>query len=136
LAPPIFKDKVVLITGATSGIGRAAAVATEGAKVGFCGRRTVLGLEVEREIKASGGEALYVKADVMVEEEVKAFVDKVVAAYGRLDVAFNNAGITIERPLHEYSAPEWDDVVGTNLRGVFLSMKYRTSLPEVAAISS
>jgi hypothetical protein len=55
---------------------------------------------------------------------VKAFVDQTVRKYGRLDVAFNNAGITLEKPLHEYTSAEWDDVLSTNLRGVFLSMKY------------
>ena len=121
-----FDGKVVAITGATSGIGRAAALAfaAEGGKVAFCGRRSALGQEVEREIKAAGGEALYVKADVLVEDEVRAFIDAAVGAYGRLDVAFNNAGITIEKPLHEYSAEEWDRVNNTNLRGVFLAMKY------------
>jgi NAD(P)-dependent dehydrogenase (short-subunit alcohol dehydrogenase family) len=121
-----FVNKVVLITGATSGIGRAAALqfAAEGGKVAFCGRRENLGREVESEIKARGGDAVYIHADVRNESDVKAFVDETVQRYGRLDVAFNNAGITIERPLHEYSSAEWDDVVHTNLRGVFLAMKY------------
>jgi NAD(P)-dependent dehydrogenase (short-subunit alcohol dehydrogenase family) len=121
-----FENKVVAITGATSGIGRAAAVqfAAEGGKVAFCGRRTELGAAVERQIKESGGEALYIKADVLVEDEVRAFIDRTVAAWGRLDVAFNNAGITIEKPLHEYTAAEWDRVNNTNLRGTFLAMKY------------
>jgi len=61
---------------------------------------------------------------VRVEAEVKAFVDQIAAHYGRLDVAFNNAGITLEKPLHEYRSQEWDDVVNTNLRGVCLAMKY------------
>jgi NAD(P)-dependent dehydrogenase (short-subunit alcohol dehydrogenase family) len=121
-----FEDKVVIITGATSGIGRAAALqfAAEGAKVAFCGRRTALGAEAEQAIRQAGGEATYIKADVLVEDEVKAFVERTVATYGRLDVAFNNAGITIEKPLHEYTAEEWDRVNNTNLRGVFLAMKY------------
>lgn len=121
-----FQDKVVIITGATSGIGRAAALqfSAEGGKVGFCGRREGLGREVESEIKSQGGEATYIRADVRNESDVKAFVDQVVQKYGRIDVAFNNAGITIEKPLHEYSSQEWDDVVTTNLRGVFLAMKY------------
>jgi NAD(P)-dependent dehydrogenase (short-subunit alcohol dehydrogenase family) len=121
-----FENKVVVITGATSGIGRAAALAfaAEGGKVAFCGRRTALGQEVERDIKAKGGEALYVKADVLVEDEVRIFIDRAVQAYGKLDVAFNNAGITIEKPLHELSAEQWDLVSNTNLRGTFLAMKY------------
>ncbi|MFB4278112.1 SDR family NAD(P)-dependent oxidoreductase [Nonomuraea sp. MTCD27] len=90
-----FRGKVVLITGATSGIGRAAAVAFagEGARVGFCGRREQLGEEVEADIRRSGGEAVYVRGDVRVESQVKAFVDRVASRYGRLDVAFDNAGI-------------------------------------------
>jgi NAD(P)-dependent dehydrogenase (short-subunit alcohol dehydrogenase family) len=121
-----FENKVVLITGATSGIGRAAAeqFAAEGAKVTFCGRRMNLGHEVEASIRSRGGEATYIHADVRNESQVKAFVDQALHKYGHLDVAFNNAGITLEKPLHEYTSAEWDDVVNTDLRGVFLSMKY------------
>jgi NAD(P)-dependent dehydrogenase (short-subunit alcohol dehydrogenase family) len=122
-----FKDKVVMITGATSGIGRAAAIAfaREGAKVAFCGRRQALGHEVEEEIGDKGGTARYYRADVRIEANVQSFVDFTLAQFGRLDVAFNNAGITLEKPLHEYSSAEWDDVLHTNLRGVFYAIKYQ-----------
>jgi NAD(P)-dependent dehydrogenase (short-subunit alcohol dehydrogenase family) len=121
-----FHGKVVLITGATSGIGRAAALlfAAEGGKVALCGRRENLGHEVESLIRSRGGEATYIRADVRDESQVKSFVDRTVQKYGQLDVAFNNAGITLEKPLHEYTSAEWDNVVSTDLRGVFLAMKY------------
>jgi NAD(P)-dependent dehydrogenase (short-subunit alcohol dehydrogenase family) len=121
-----FRDKVVLITGATSGIGAAAAkmFAAEGGKVAFCGRREDRGAQVEQEIRAQGGEAHYIRADVRVENDVEHFVDAVVQLHDGIDVCFNNAGITLERPLHEYTSAEWDDVVGTDLRGNFLALKY------------
>ncbi|PWE75523.1 MULTISPECIES: SDR family oxidoreductase [unclassified Bradyrhizobium] len=122
-----FAGKVVIVTGGTSGIGRAATLmfAAEGGRVAFCGRNTDRGKQVETEVRESGGEAVFVRADLRHESEVKALVDTTIARYGRLDVAFNNAGISIEKPLHEFSAAEFDDVIGTDLRGVFLSMKYQ-----------
>ncbi|MBF6171756.1 SDR family oxidoreductase [Nocardia blacklockiae] len=122
-----FQDKVVVITGATSGIGAAAAhlFAAEGARVAFCGRRVDRGQAVERDIRAAGGEATYIRADVLVEDDVRAFVDAAVDLYGGLHVAFDNAGITIQKKLHEYTAEEFDRVLHTNLRGTFLAMKYQ-----------
>lgn len=122
-----YRGKVVAITGATSGIGRETAIAfaREGAKVGFCGRREELGREVEREIRRAGGEAVYLRADVRVPEQVRVFVDGVARRYGRLDIGFNNAGIHLGKPLHETSVDEWEDVHRTNARGVFLSIKYQ-----------
>jgi len=121
-----FENKVVIVTGGTSGIGRAASLmfAAEGGRVAFCGRNVERGKQVEDAIKKLEGDAVFIRADVRDEDEVKAFVERTIATYGRLDVAFNNAGISIEKPLHEYAASEFDDILNTDLRGVFLSMKY------------
>jgi NAD(P)-dependent dehydrogenase (short-subunit alcohol dehydrogenase family) len=122
-----FSGKVVLITGATSGIGEttAKAFAKEGAKVCFCGRRRNLGAKVEAEIRSAGGDATYVYADVRNAPEVKAFVDACVGKYGKLDIAFNNAGVDYPpNPTADTPIPEFDDLMNTNVRGVFLGMKY------------
>ncbi|MCA1655507.1 MAG: SDR family oxidoreductase [Pseudonocardiaceae bacterium] len=120
-----FHGKVVAITGATSGIGRETAIAfaAAGAKVGFCGRREDLGRQVEREIRRAGGDAVYLRADVRVPDQVTAFVNGVANRYGRLDIAFNNAGIHLGKPLHQTTVEEWDDVHSTNARGVFLAIR-------------
>jgi len=122
-----FEDKVVAITGATSGIGRAAALAfaAEGAKVGFCGRREDLGAQLEQEIRDAGGEAGFIPADVRDEDDVARFVEEVVNRYGGMHIALNNAGIQYRLPITEMSADEWDDTFATNTRGVFLSIKYQ-----------
>ncbi|MFC3505596.1 SDR family NAD(P)-dependent oxidoreductase [Micromonospora krabiensis] len=127
-APPEgrFAGKVVLITGGTSGIGAAAAhaFAAEGARVSFCGRRAHLGEQVRRQIDEAGGTARYVPADVRNPEQLQRFVDGTVEAYGRLDVAVNNAGITRTAAVHELALQDWTDVLDTNARGVFLAIKY------------
>ena len=125
--PPSFRGQGRRHHRRDLGIGRAAALAfaAEGRQGRLLRPPHGLGQEVEHDIKSAGGQALYVKADVLVEDEVRAFIDRTVHTYGRLDVAFNNAGITIEKPLHDYSADEWDRVNNTNLRGVFLAMKYQ-----------
>ncbi len=122
-----YADQVVLITGATSGIDRASALAfaREGAAVAFCGRRAELGRQLADEITAAGGQAWFVPADVRDEDQVRQFVSRTVDRFGAIHVAMNNAGITIEKQLHEYSADEFADIVDTNLRGVFFAMKHQ-----------
>lgn len=121
-----FQDKVVLITGGTSGIGESAAVlfAGHGAKVVVAGRREQLGAAVVQRIKSAGGEATFVKTDVTSEEEVKGLVDQTVEKYGRIDVAFNNAGVEAAGMVTDFSVDDYRKVFDINVLGVFLSMKY------------
>jgi len=122
-----FDGKVVLITGGNAGIGRAAAIefARQGAKVVLSGRREKEGAEVIAEINASGGEALFVKTDVSSERDVEALVDRTVATFGRLDIAFNNAGVEQDPgPLPDQTEAVYDRIMDTNVKGVWLSMKY------------
>ncbi|WP_414625248.1 glucose 1-dehydrogenase [Calothrix sp. CCY 0018] len=123
----ILQDKVALVTGGTSGIGRATAIAfgAAGAKVVFSGRRDAERETTSAMIRETGAECLFVRSDVSSEPEVKALIEKTVATYGRLDFAFNNAGFgTVLKPLHEHSVEDFDSTMATNLRGVFLCMKY------------
>ena len=121
-----FQNKVALVTGGTSGIGRATALAfaKAGAKVVIAGRRETEGAIVVAEIQAAGGEALFIRADVAVESEVRQLVERTVAAYGRLDVAFNNAGIEWAGPLGNASEADYRRIFDTNVWGVITSLKY------------
>jgi NAD(P)-dependent dehydrogenase (short-subunit alcohol dehydrogenase family) len=119
--------KVALITGGGSGIGRATAqvFAREGAKVVVADVVVEGGEETVRVLKLAGGEATFVKADVSRATEVQALVQKTVETYGRLDCAFNNAGIEgVIQPTVEYGEAHWDRVLAINLKGVWLCMKY------------
>jgi NAD(P)-dependent dehydrogenase (short-subunit alcohol dehydrogenase family) len=123
----ILQDKVALVTGGTSGIGRATAIAyaQQQAKVVVVGRRIDEGEETVRLIQDAGGEAIFVQADVTKEADVKAMVDKTVDVFGRLDIAFNNAGMGGENPsLIEQTEAEYDRTMNVNVKGVWLSMKY------------
>lgn len=121
-----FQNKVVLITGATSGIGKVSALAfaKAGAKVIVSGRRETEGQAVVAEIKAAGGEATFVKADVAVEADVAALVAKTVATYGRLDVAFNNAGVELTGAIVDANEADYRRVFDINVWGVITSMKH------------
>lgn len=120
-----FAGRSVLVTGGTSGIGRATveAFAGEGALVTFCGRRAELGRQVQDGVERAGGTARYVQADVRDEEQVEQLVTGVVAEHGRLDIAIDNAGISRSNRLHEIPVAEWDDIHATNVRGVFLCLR-------------
>jgi NAD(P)-dependent dehydrogenase (short-subunit alcohol dehydrogenase family) len=123
----ILQDKVALVTGGTSGIGRTTAItyAKQQAKVVVVGRRMDEGKETVRLIKEAGGEAIFVQADVTKEAAVKAMVDKTIDVFGRLDIAFNNAGMVGENPsLIEQTEAEYDRIMNVNVKGVWLSMKY------------
>jgi NAD(P)-dependent dehydrogenase (short-subunit alcohol dehydrogenase family) len=122
-----LQGKVGLVTGGTSGIGRDAAVlfAKAGAKVVVAGRREGEGKETINLVRAAGGDALFVKTDVSRAAEVKALVQKTVDKFGRLDVAFNNAGIEGNWiPITEQSEEDWDSVIDINLKGTWLCLKY------------
>jgi len=126
--PEQFNNKVVLVTGASSGIGRATALtfARKGAKIVAADVVVEGGEETVRAIHGVGGEAIFVKTDVSKAAEVEALVTKAVNTYGRLDCAYNNAGVlgSIAVPTHAYTEEAWDRVININLKGVWLCMKY------------
>jgi len=119
--------KVGLVTGATSGIGRGTAVlfAKAGVKIVVAGRREAEGYETVEMIRAAGGDGLFVKTDVSKASEVEALIRKAVEAFGRLDIAFNNAGIEgVWVPIIRQSEEEFDSTMNVNLKGVWLCLKY------------
>lgn len=121
----IFENKVAIVTGGSFGIGRATSIAfaQRGAKVAVVD--VVEDSETIDAIKAAGGEAIFIKCDVSKSAEVQAMVEKTVKTFGRLDFAFNNAGIEgVAAPTHECTEENWDKTLGINLKGVWLCMKY------------
>ncbi|RZI85560.1 MAG: glucose 1-dehydrogenase [Rubrivivax sp.] len=125
-----FHEQVVVITGASSGMGRSAALAfaEQGARLVLGARREIEGEALAKEIREGGGEAVFIRCDVRVEADIAALVDTALTRHGRLDVAFNNAGmegqgaVLAEQPNENYEA-----VMNTNVRGVFWSMKHELS---------
>lgn len=124
---PLLLGKIALITGAASGIGAAAAqvFSEHGATVVLADINEEGGLQVNEAVVKDGGQAMFVRADVRSPASIAALVQSVVDSFGRLDCAFNNAGIDGQfAPLHESSKDNWDDVLGVNLTGVWLCLKY------------
>ena len=122
-----FTDRVAFITGAASGIGRAAAIAfaTEGARVAILDRSADALRTVEASVKEAGGEVLAIACDVSSPDQVEGAIKQIVDRFGRLDIAFNNAGVENKAaPVHEIDLAEWDRIIGINLRGTFLCMKH------------
>src|SRR3954471_4010951 len=127
-----FAGKATFVTGGASGIGRAAALAfaREGASVVAADGSEQGTQETARMVEAQGGRALAVRCDVTRPEDIKAALGKTVKAFGRLDFAFNNAGIEPRKPAPtaDYDEQEWNRIIDIDLRGVFLCMKHEIPL--------
>jgi len=121
-----LKDKVILITGSGSGIGRATALlfGMEGAHVIVNDMARDKGEETAGRIREAGGSAVFIQADVTNPDSVKAMVDEIISQFGRIDVLFNNAGISGVGMLHEVEPEAWDRVMNVNIRGVYIASKY------------
>lgn len=123
----ILAGKVITITGAGSGIGRASAVlmAARGAKLVLVDYNVTTGEETLELVKEQDGEAIFVQADVSKEEDVENYIQKAVETFGKIDVAFNNAGIIQKfQPFHETSLNDFSRIIDVNLKGIFLGMKH------------
>ncbi|MBC5774641.1 SDR family oxidoreductase [Pontibacter sp. KCTC 32443] len=123
-----FQDKVAIVTGGSFGIGRATSIlfAQRGAKVAVVD--WVEDPETVNNIKVAGGEAIFIKCDVSKDSDVRNMVEQTVSTFGRLDYAFNNAGIEgASAPTHEATEENFEKVIGINVKGVWLCMKYEIS---------
>jgi NAD(P)-dependent dehydrogenase (short-subunit alcohol dehydrogenase family) len=127
-----FRGKVAFVTGAATGIGRATALAfaREGASVVVADVSLERIQETAALIEKAGGKAHAVKCDVTQEKEIKNALDETIKTFGRLDLAFNNAGVEEQNadPTAEETIEAWDRIINVNLRGVFLCMKYELQL--------
>lgn len=124
-----LENRIAIITGATTGIGRATSVlfCSEGSKVVVVGRREDEGRETVRLAEKAGGEAIFIKADVSQATQVEEMVTKTISNFGKIDILFNNAGINPEparKSLIECPEEIWDRVMEVNLKGVYLASKY------------
>lgn len=131
-----LKDKIAVITGAGSGQGRSASLlfAKEGAKIVATDWKPELGDETVEMVKAAGGQAVFVKADVSSSADVQNVIRTAIATYGRIDVLYNNAGVGFSSPLSMndiLNTPEddWDRVIAINLKSMYLCCKY--AIPEM-----
>lgn len=121
-----LSGKVAIVTGGSSGIGRATAIelARQGAKVVVAARREPEGEETAQQVKAVGSDGFFIKTDVTKAADIEALINQTLQAYGRLDCVFNNAGAGKAAPLVELSETGWDLELNVNLKAVWLSMKY------------
>jgi NAD(P)-dependent dehydrogenase (short-subunit alcohol dehydrogenase family) len=128
--------KVALITGGTSGMGRATAMlfAQEGARVAITGRNEARGREVVAEIEQAGGTAIFVRSDVRFAGDCRRAVEETLQAFGRLDILFNNAGVLYANTVLDCTEEEWDLTLDTNLKGTYLMSKF--TLPAMIAQGS
>ena len=121
-----LQGKIAVISGGTAGIGKASAdlFAKEGAKVVVSGRREAVGNAVVEEIAKAGGEAVFVKADVTVEEDVKNLIATAVKEYGRIDILVNCVGGAKTGPLHTLTTDDWEYTLNVDAKSAFMTMKY------------